>query len=115
MDRDIVGLPKPPESRRRPLRENGAWPAREYSRKEGSFRRRADVADQVDASVDSMEATGALASGNGPSVHPHAFELFQADQAMLPVSDPRDLQVPASRSKPKGRFVNYRVTTGRFV
>jgi hypothetical protein len=77
--------------------KNGARPAREHSRKKGSFRRRADVANRIDASMKSMEAAGALASGDGPSIHSHCFELFQADQAMLPVGDPRDLQVPASR------------------
>src|SRR3954452_15356590 len=95
--------------------KNGTRPAREHSRKEGSFQRRADVAHRVDASMNSMEATGALASGNGPSAHSSSFELFQGDQAMLPVGDPRNLQVPASRSKPRGRFVNSRSTTRRFV
>src|SRR3954447_197556 len=115
MDRGIVRLPKAPECRRRSMRKNGVRPAREHSREEGRFRRRADVAHRIDASVNSMEAAGALASGNGPPVHLYAFELFQADQAMLPVGDPRDLQVPASRSKPKGRFVKYRSTSDRFV
>jgi len=41
--------------------------------------------------MNAMEAAGPLASSNGPSVHSHSFELFQGDQAMLPVGDPRDL------------------------
>jgi hypothetical protein len=41
--------------------------------------------------MDSMEAAGPLASGNGSSVHSHSFELFQADQAVLSVGDPGDL------------------------
>jgi hypothetical protein len=62
-----------------------------------------------------MKAAGALASGNGPSVHADSFELFQADQAMLAVGEPSDFKVAASRSEPKGRFVNYRSMMGRFV
>lgn len=115
MDRGIVRLPKTPEDRRRPMGKDGTRTAREHSRKEGGFRRRVDVANRIDAAMNSMEASGALASRNGPAVHSYVFELFQADQAMLSVSDPRDLQVPASRSKPRGRFVNYRSVRGRLV
>lgn len=95
--------------------KNSSRPAGEHSREEGGFRGRADVPDRVDPSMNPMEAAGATASGNGPSVHPYAFELFQADQTVLPVGDRRDLQVPVPRSKPKGRFVRYGSTKGRFV
>jgi hypothetical protein len=115
VDRGIVRLPKSPESRCRTMRQYGTRPAHEYSREKCCFRRRADVPDRVDASMDSMEAAGPLASGNGPSIDPHAFELFEADQAVLPVRDPGNLEVPSSRSKPTGRFVEFQLTMGRFV
>jgi hypothetical protein len=62
--------------------------------------------------MDSMEATGPLTSGSGPAIHPYLFQLFQADQSVLPIGDPGDFQVPPSRSKPMGRFVKSRLTTG---
>ncbi|HET7591000.1 MAG TPA: hypothetical protein VFK14_12570 [Solirubrobacterales bacterium] len=52
--------------------------------------------------MDSMEAAGPLASRGGPSVHPDPFQLFQADQAVLLIGDPGDVEVPASWSKPMG-------------
>lgn len=106
MDCFVVRLPKTPEGRRRSMGKNGARTTREHSREEGRFRRRADVPHRIDASMYSVEAAGPPPSGNGPSVHSQSFELFQADQAMLPVGNPGDLQVPASRSSPKGRFVD---------
>jgi hypothetical protein len=115
MGRGIGWLPKTPKSRRRSMGENGVGPAREHSREEGRLRRRVDVTHGIDASMDSMKTAGALASGNSPSVHSNAFKLFQADQAMLPVGDPRDFQIPASRSKPKGRLVHYRSAMDRLV
>jgi len=62
--------------------------------------------------MNSMQAAGALASGGGPSIHPDSFQLFQADQAVLPVGDPGDFQIPPPRSKTTGRTVGFSGATG---
>lgn len=73
------------------------------------------MAYREDASMDSMQTTSPLTSGGSPSIHPYFFQLFQADQAVLPIGDPRDFQVPASWLKPMGRFVGFRLMMGRSV
>ncbi len=87
------------------MSEDRIWSASENrSEKRGLFVE-THVADGKYAPVKPVQASGTNPSGDRSSIHSELFELVQGNQAVLPICDGGDIEVPPARPKPMGRYV----------
>lgn len=81
---------------------------RQQLRLEGEKR----IAHREDALMNPVQPARPDPSGGGSPIHPHLLQLFDGHQSVLTIGNAGDLEIPASRAKTMGHFVETRLATG---